>query len=254
MRTIMKNMLLTLFYVLFLVSMSAFGDGMLPMVPVSGGTSLNLGVFGGFRSASNSVLDVDTGFGLSDLGGGIGLVTSFVKILEIGADLRIGGANLAQLFSDKEDVKKFGGTRLEGDLMVRLMIPILGIFDIGGQISTGLGLGWSEFEKKHANTISPQWSIRGGPAIRFGLLGVISLYGSIQYSLANLRLSTETFTDINIVKELSNQHGLMIPIGVTVKLGDHLAFFGELETRLEDFNAKHAGFHELINMGVGITL
>lgn len=231
-----------------------FAYSFLPFAKFHEDTSfrISLGGYTGLRAAPYEGLGLDdVGAGLSDLGGAIALSKLCFSILEIGIDAKMGSASLGRLFGTDPRYKNLSGFRIDTDLQLRLMIPLV-LVDIGGFVGTGLGFGRSEYERETLNKeISPGWNVYGGPLVRLNL-GLFGAYLGLAYTFRNIRFNTETFSQ-EWMRELVNQHGLHIPLGFVLYLGDHINLFAQFDTNFENFRARYASYKGGLNLGVSFS-
>lgn len=242
----MKNIKRLLVATMSLMAASSMANLLQPITPVNEDTPVRLNI--GLESGLNGTPD---GFGLTNLGGGIGITHS------IGYDFEYGLAatgNWATAEYGRKiwtpNGKDSSGFRLGVDAMARYMAEMAERLRAGVVLDVGYGHQFSGADYINKGRSFGDLYVKAGPAISYGFSNAVSAYLAVKYSIHNIRFGV---TDEK-VKKYANLMGMDVPVGLWFGLADSAGLFIEANNRFLSFKDFGRSYRMEATLGVSYAL
>lgn len=229
-----------------LISTTSIADLVQPGVP--GNPEEPLRVSGGIITSASGV---NGGFGLRNLGAGLGIAHNAGYDFTYGISVAGSWASHnSTIFTDRG--KGTEGGRLDVELMTRYMPELAEKFYAGLVIS----LGWSRQFGENAKAINDNVSFgdlnfKVGPSISYGFTDSFALSFAAKYSMHDIRFGVKEGSPL---KAYSNRSGLDLPLVVWLAVSDTSALFLEANTRFKDFKTFGKSFQEEVTLGFSVNI
>lgn len=245
----MKNIRNIMVAVAALVSAASMASVVQPAMPVSESNPVRIsaGIVGGLWNGG-----AVPGFGMSDLGFGLGFAHNVGYDFEYGVAIGGGWATTqGKLFTDA--AKEKSGFRLDVELMARFMPEVAESFRLGGALGVGYGRQFGKATESLYKAISfGDLNFFVGPSASYSFTDMFSMYFAPALTMTAIRFGADKapaeWTD------KSNLLGMQLPVGFWFAVADTTAIYLEANTKFGNFKSVKDSFKEEVTLGVSFAI
>jgi hypothetical protein len=227
-----------------LLSTSAMANLAQPFAPMSeeNPVHINGGINGGIGTG-------DLGFGLSDIGGGLGFAHRVGYDFFYGAAVNFGYLSTqSKVFT--EEAKTKSAMNLDVELMARYLPEVAENFHFGLAFSLGYSRMFGENVKNWYESMNfGDLNFKVGPNLLYSFNENVAIYSGVNYTLSNIRFGAK-----DEAKDSSYLSGVEAPIGAWFALNDNAGLYVEANSRFKDFSKFKTSFREEFMLGVTFAL
>lgn len=263
----MKNMKRLVIALAAMISTNSMAYLLQPAIPAKEDAPMRLTVGGqmGLVTRPESLGDKKKGFGLENLGGGLGFSHNVGYDFEYGIAAALGGKSTGKLFTKESTDEKLGGMLVSYELMLRYMPQVMENFHLGGIL--GIGVDHFFMDEKFKATSEKiafgdgHLRVGLGTSYRFG--DMFAIYFAPAFKWGAIRFHSDKAKNDDTFKKAANTMGAELPLGFSVNVMESMAIGLEANTQFNHFGHKDItgkeekmmdGFKEEIGLNISYDL
>ena len=240
----MKKIIVSFFTAMALFSFNSFASLVQPGNPVDEESGFR--VNGGLKSG---MWQSGSGFGLSNLGLGIGFAHNVGYDFEWGLSLSGDYASHNdRIFTTNTNTTGF---RLDAEIMGRYMPEVAEDFHFGAHLAVNWGQQFGEGARSYNEEVSfGDLGLRAGLGVSYHFSDYVAGYFLPGYSLNHIRFGAKT----EEIRKRTLISGIEFPVGLWFNVSDDTGIFLEANTRFTDFSNFTSSFREDLTLGVSFSI